>query len=122
MAQALSNLSLLLPLSSSGRTSNSVKPQYFRGVKAMAGEPRDNLDHLQRGPSKQHHQPPPKKRVAPAAPIGNYLLKERKSISHNHQIKHLFFSFGLKSELLFFYYFFLQDYGTGFQRRGQYSR
>ncbi|PON42354.1 Small heat shock protein HSP [Parasponia andersonii] len=70
MSQALSNLSLFLPLSSR-QTTNSIKPQSFsRIVKAMAGEPRDNLDHLQRTP-KQHHQTPPKKRVTtPTAPLG----------------------------------------------------
>ncbi|KAM6589509.1 hypothetical protein CsatA_012114 [Cannabis sativa] len=72
MSQALSNISLLLPLSSSRRVSYSPKLQSFPVVKARAaGDYRDNLDHLQRAPTtKQHTQTPPKKRVAPTAPVG----------------------------------------------------
>lgn len=90
MSQALSNLSLVLPLSS-GKTSNGAnkslyswypsntfKPAVYgegryrkNRVIAMAGENRDNLDHLQRISSQQpNHQPQPKKRVAPTAPVG----------------------------------------------------
>ncbi|KAL5554047.1 hypothetical protein UlMin_041448 [Ulmus minor] len=81
MSQALSNLNLFLPVSSR-RTSNTPYPQFLfkritngghisskKTIKSMAAEPRDNLDHLQRA-GKQTHQAPPKKRVAPAAPIG----------------------------------------------------
>ncbi|XP_062110551.1 small heat shock protein, chloroplastic-like [Humulus lupulus] len=70
MSQALSNLSLFLPLSSSRRITYSPRPQSFPVVKARAGEPRDNLDHLQRATKPHPPQAPPKKRVAPAAPVG----------------------------------------------------
>ncbi|KAJ0094935.1 hypothetical protein Patl1_16838 [Pistacia atlantica] len=79
MSQALSSISIFLPLSYK-TTTNSRKPHLFSPnnggfsrnnftVKALAGENRDNLDHLQRASSK-HQQPQPRKRVAPVAPIG----------------------------------------------------
>lgn len=84
MSQAVSNLSLSLPLPC-GRASNSYKPlcstlpHLFKpiggrglsqnSIRAMAGETKDNLDHLQRANSKLQ-QPNPKNRVAPVAPIG----------------------------------------------------
>ncbi|XP_024025361.1 uncharacterized protein LOC112092722, partial [Morus notabilis] len=79
MSQALSNLGIFLPLSSQKKASKSLKLQSFfkpiengslshkkHKVMAMAGETRDNLDHLQRVTK----QPPPKKRTAPTPPIG----------------------------------------------------
>ncbi|KAM6562422.1 hypothetical protein CsatB_022420 [Cannabis sativa] len=70
MSQALSNISLFLPLPSSRRVSYSPKLQSFPVVKARAaGDYRDNLDHLQRAPTTKQHTPP-KKRVTPTAPVG----------------------------------------------------
>jgi hypothetical protein len=46
-------------------------------MKAMAAESRENLDHLQRA-RKSPQQSQHKKRVAPAAPIGNQSI----TISH----------------------------------------
>lgn len=40
------------------------------GIKAMAGDGRDSLDHLQRANKSQQQSQPPKKRVAEAPPIG----------------------------------------------------
>lgn len=71
MSQALSSLSIPLPLSCK-TTSNSRKPHRVRNnfiIKALAGEHRDNLDHLKRASAK-HRQSQPGKRVAPVAPTG----------------------------------------------------
>lgn len=85
MSQALLNANTFLPISS-GRTRSAPKSLRFWGspnsfkpvgenlslvknrVKAMAGDFRDNLDQMQR-PTK-NQQAPPKKRVAPTAPVG----------------------------------------------------
>ncbi|KAJ7957635.1 Small heat shock protein [Quillaja saponaria] len=84
MSQALcSNLSHTISLSqgtcsSRNFCSSGLTPFFFfmptgnralhcNGIKAMAGDNRDNLDHLQRVTK---HQSPPKKRTAPVAPIG----------------------------------------------------
>lgn len=137
MSQALSNLSFFLPLSS-GKSSNGSTPICYRNssnsfrpacnggdryrknrVIAMAGENRDNLDHLQRtSHSQQHnHQPQPKKRVAPAAPVG------KKSKTHFQSLKLFSTILCNESEINFFFFFFLsQGCGTGFQRRGRFSK
>ncbi|CAL8993936.1 unnamed protein product [Prunus brigantina] len=76
MSQAVSNLSIFLPMPSGRRTKNCPSPVFSKPVKnslkAMARDARDNLDHLQRATTKhQQQQPPqPKKRVAPAPPVG----------------------------------------------------
>ncbi|KAA8529695.1 hypothetical protein F0562_034205 [Nyssa sinensis] len=80
MSHSLANLSIFLPISPQ-RTSPNFKllPSRLpivlspnsssRGcIKAMAGDGRDNLDHLQRASKDQPQQP--KKRVAQVAPIG----------------------------------------------------
>ncbi|XP_022733611.1 small heat shock protein, chloroplastic-like [Durio zibethinus] len=85
MSQALSNLTISFPLYSSNKASNlschlpfSKLPQNLtqnrcfsckNSIKAMAGESRDNLDHLQRV-GKHHHSQPNKKRTGPDSPIG----------------------------------------------------
>ncbi|KAJ9169410.1 hypothetical protein P3X46_017612 [Hevea brasiliensis] len=77
MSQALSNLSLSLPLSSRSSSSGSRNFYFFKtngagfnsSLKAMAADNRDNLVHLQRA-SKQQQQTQPKKRVASVAPVG----------------------------------------------------
>ncbi|GLU21779.1 hypothetical protein SLE2022_378950 [Rubroshorea leprosula] len=83
MSQALSNLSISVPLPSSNPISHQKLlvfrfPQQLKqsnqcsfnngAIKAMAGETRDNLDHLQRTPSKP--LPQPRKKVGSVAPIG----------------------------------------------------
>lgn len=73
MAQAVSNLTRFVSFTPTKAASNDPKKFVRRSnVKAVAGDGRDNLDHLQRtiGKEKQTTQPP-KKRVAPVAPIGN---------------------------------------------------
>ncbi|BFG16238.1 hypothetical protein CerSpe_025130 [Prunus speciosa] len=76
MSQAVSNLSIFLPMSSGWRTKNCPSPVFSKPVKnslrAMARDARDNLDHLQRATTKHQQQPPPqpKRRVAPAPPVG----------------------------------------------------
>ncbi|KAK6930894.1 Alpha crystallin/Hsp20 domain [Dillenia turbinata] len=83
MSQSLANLGIPLPLSSKKGGNSSVPMCNSRigrtlcnnrtvKVMAVAGEGRDNLDHLQRA-SKHHQQsppPPPQKREAAVAPIG----------------------------------------------------
>ncbi|XVE85228.1 hypothetical protein DITRI_Ditri17bG0074700 [Diplodiscus trichospermus] len=71
MSQALSNLSISFPLYSSNKASNFCYLPFSckNSIRAMAGESRDNLDHLRRA-GKQHHSQPNKKRVGPVAPIG----------------------------------------------------
>ncbi|KAA0034232.1 small heat shock protein [Cucumis melo var. makuwa] len=72
MAQAVSNLTRFVSFTPTKAASNDPKKFVRRSnVKAVAGDGRDNLDHLQRtiGKEKQTTQPP-KKRVAPVAPIG----------------------------------------------------
>ncbi|XWS63784.1 hypothetical protein CRYUN_Cryun06bG0131400 [Craigia yunnanensis] len=84
MSQALSNLSISFPLYSSNKASNFCHLPFLKlpqnltqnrcfscknNIKAMAGESRDNLDHLQRA-NRHHHSQPNKKRVGPVAPIG----------------------------------------------------
>lgn len=92
MSQAVSNLSFFVPVSSRGAASNGAKSLCFWGpsnsvkpasggseryrknnnvVAMAAGEAGDNLDHLQR--ANNYRQAQPKKRVAPAAPVGNQL-------------------------------------------------
>ncbi|XP_050375124.1 small heat shock protein, chloroplastic-like [Argentina anserina] len=73
MAQALTNFSVFLPLSSGRRT--KALPINGKGLtlKAKAKESRDNLDHLQRATQfqqQQQQQSQPKKRVAPTPPVG----------------------------------------------------
>ncbi|XP_035539866.1 small heat shock protein, chloroplastic-like [Juglans regia] len=83
MSQAVSNLSLSLPLpfrkaGNSSKPPCPALPHLFKpiggrgpspnGIRAIAGETRDNLDHLQRANKPQ--QSNPKKRAAPVAPIG----------------------------------------------------
>ncbi|OMO60367.1 hypothetical protein CCACVL1_24210 [Corchorus capsularis] len=78
MAQALSNLSISLPLYSSNKTSKfghlpfaKLQPNKNSSIKAMAGErSRENLDHLQRASKPQQQAQPNRKRVGPVAPIG----------------------------------------------------
>ncbi|OAY32380.1 small heat shock protein, chloroplastic [Manihot esculenta] len=77
MSQALSNLSLSLPLPSRSSISGSRNFYFLKtnesgfnsSLKAMAADSRENLDHLQRA-SKHQQQTQPKKRVAPVAPVG----------------------------------------------------
>ena len=87
MSKAVSNLSLSFSLPCGRRASNSSKPQCLmtlphcfkpigkglsqNSIRAMAGETKDNLDHLHRVNKPQ--QPHPKKRVAPVAPLGIYI-------------------------------------------------
>jgi HSP20 family protein len=96
MSHALSNLSLSLPLPSmkgaSSRNLHGIAFSYNHNhksnnnMKAMAAESRENLDHLQRA-RKNPQQSQHKKRVAPAAPIGNqeqklHQLYMKKKIGH----------------------------------------
>lgn len=74
MAQAVSNLTRFVSFTP-GRVSND--PKKLKGfarrscIKAMAGDGRDNLDHMQKIPRKeQRTTQPPKKRVSPVAPVG----------------------------------------------------
>ncbi|XVF85141.1 hypothetical protein PTKIN_Ptkin17bG0094400 [Pterospermum kingtungense] len=85
MSQALSNLnSISFPLYSTNKANYfchipfSKHPQNLaynksfsckNSIKAMAGESRDNLDHLQRA-GKNHQFQPNRKRIAPVAPTG----------------------------------------------------
>ncbi|OMO81486.1 hypothetical protein COLO4_23563 [Corchorus olitorius] len=77
MAQALSNLSISFPLYSSNKTSKfchlpfaKLQPNKTSSIKAMAGESRENLDHLQRASKPQQQSQPNRKRVGAVAPIG----------------------------------------------------
>ncbi|XP_050119747.1 small heat shock protein, chloroplastic-like [Malus sylvestris] len=83
MAQAVSNVSPFFPLSSV-KTRNVRYPVFSKQIngggcfshisknslKAMAGDARDNLDHMQRATKLQQQQAQPRKRAAPAPPIG----------------------------------------------------
>lgn len=85
MSQAVSNVSPLFPLSSV-KTRNVRFPVFSKPIngggcfshssknslKAMAGDARDNLDHLQRATKLQQQQAQPRKRAAPAPPIGKF--------------------------------------------------
>ncbi|KAL7171657.1 hypothetical protein ACSBR2_036336 [Camellia fascicularis] len=87
MSLYLSNLTISLPISSQKTCTNSKllcpkTPNFLNpvgsfinrgcsnGIKAMAGDGRDSLDHLQRANKSQQQSQPPKKRVAEATPIG----------------------------------------------------
>ncbi|CAL5421200.1 unnamed protein product [Camellia sinensis] len=87
MSLYLSNLTISLPISSQKTSTNSKllcpkTPNFLNpmgsfinrgcsnGIKAMAGDGRDSLDHLQRANKSQQQSQPPKKRVAEAPSIG----------------------------------------------------
>ncbi|XP_038893285.1 small heat shock protein, chloroplastic-like [Benincasa hispida] len=70
MAQAVSNLPRFVSFTPSKASSNDPKKLTMlarrSSIKAMAGNGKDNLDHLQRAVGKEHQtSQPPKKRVAP---------------------------------------------------------
>lgn len=76
MAQAVSNLTRFVSFAPQKACNDRKKLE--KGIdrrismKAMAGDGRDNLDHLQRSTRKEHQttQPPKKRVVAPVAPVG----------------------------------------------------
>ncbi|KAJ4836723.1 hypothetical protein Tsubulata_024009 [Turnera subulata] len=81
MAQALSNLTLSLPLSSRRISTARRNPcgvacsfNNSNGGRAVSTDNRNSLDHLQRAgnkqPQQQQQQQQPRKRVAPVAPVG----------------------------------------------------
>ncbi|XP_059633602.1 small heat shock protein, chloroplastic-like [Cornus florida] len=87
MSQTLANFSIYVPISSSQRTSPNSKLLHSKSpnllipistsrgrhnnIKAVAGDDRDSLDHLQRASKNQPQGPQqPKKRVAQVTPIG----------------------------------------------------
>lgn len=74
MAQAVSNLTRFVSFTPTKASNDPKKLTGFArrsSIKAMAGNGKDNLDHLQRTNGKEHQTTqPPKKRLAPVAPVG----------------------------------------------------
>lgn len=72
MAQAVSNLTRFVCFTPTKASNDPKKFVRKSSVKAVRGDGRENLDHLQRTIEKEKQTAqPPKKRVAPVAPIGN---------------------------------------------------
>lgn len=112
MSQALSNFSLLLPMSSVRSTKSFPINGGGFSLKAMANDARDNLDHLQRVRKQQQQTQPKKRVVAPAPPVGNQSLPKFPASKFQ-----TFFDKWLMFEVSI-----LQDCGIDFQLRGRFNR